>query len=166
MEKHEKYQAKMIVAMDPDRVIAVNGKIPWYYKADLRRFKERTMGGTLIVGFKTCMTLPETGLPGRQVLALSRDTSRQGTYSNLDRAFEDALRLADPIWVIGGAEVYAQSFSYVAEIDLTLVPEVEVLEGAQVVRFPEIPSEFELVEQRLNIEDQNLTHRLYKRIKS
>ncbi|HIO00384.1 MAG TPA: dihydrofolate reductase, partial [Alphaproteobacteria bacterium] len=36
--------------MSPARVIGVNGTLPWHYPADLRRFKQRTLGATTIMG--------------------------------------------------------------------------------------------------------------------
>lgn len=50
----------IIVVLNTDRVIGVNGQIPWQgqYKGDLRRFKEVTMGATVIMGRKTWESIP------------------------------------------------------------------------------------------------------------
>jgi len=39
-----------IVAITEDRVIGVDGKLPWHYSADLKRFKRLTLGATIIMG--------------------------------------------------------------------------------------------------------------------
>ena len=55
-----------IVAMSPARVIGVNGALPWHYPADLRRFKERTLGATIIMGRLTWESIGCKKLPKRR----------------------------------------------------------------------------------------------------
>src|ERR1044071_3492176 len=61
----------LIVAMDRARVIGRDGTLPWKLSADLKRFKELTMGHRLIMGRKTFESLPKL-LPGRTSIVVSR----------------------------------------------------------------------------------------------
>lgn len=48
----------IIVAAAQNGVIGKDGKLPWHLPGDLKRFKELTMGHTLIMGRKTFESLP------------------------------------------------------------------------------------------------------------
>lgn len=124
----------IIVAMNPDRLIGINNRIPWTYRGDMARFKRVTMGSTVIMGRKTWESIPAKfrPLPGRQNFVLSQtmreaqlDTSRgPGGMSAFD-TFKDARDAADneTTWVIGGAAVYEIAMHYADVIDVTHVPD-------------------------------------------
>jgi dihydrofolate reductase len=63
----------IIVAFNKNRVIGVNGGIPWRLPEDIAMFKERTMGHTVIMGRRTWDSIPEKfrPLPGRRNIVLS-----------------------------------------------------------------------------------------------
>ena len=46
-------QVSMIVAMAANRAIGKNGRMPWHLPADLKHFKETTIGCPVIMGRKT-----------------------------------------------------------------------------------------------------------------
>lgn len=168
--------------MDPNGVIGVNGTMPWHYKADFKRFKERTMGGTLIMGKATWESLPKP-LPGRRQIVLTRQPNPSSKHPldaceyfsdpnvALLAAASDQHGMNGDIWIAGGAEVYRLFLSKfeVQEIDLTLVPEAVIPEGASVTYWPtsfergQIPG-FEFNAFRTNPEDPRLEHRIYTRV--
>lgn len=43
----------IIAARSRNRVIGIDGRLPWSIPADLQRFKELTLGQTVIMGRKT-----------------------------------------------------------------------------------------------------------------
>src|SRR5689334_23895348 len=96
----------IMVAMSPEGVIGLAGKIPWHYRGDLRRVKRLTMGTTLIMGRVTWESLGGKPLPGRRNMVVS------GSASALPGAdvFPDlasALAASDgPVWFFGGARIY------------------------------------------------------------
>jgi len=170
----------VIVATDPNDIIGVDGKIPWHYREDFKRFKRITMGGVLIMGRLTFESLPKakpgkTVLPGRTIITM---TSRINNGTRLASSgvihvgsFRAALEAAsntpaNEVWFAGGERVYREAIEggYVREIDLTLVPEVTEVEAtARVARFPqELLRDFDLVSEDINPEDARLTHRLYR----
>jgi dihydrofolate reductase len=169
-------QVGLIVAVDPLYLIGIDGKIPWHYPADLRRFKELTMGGTLIMGSKTFLSLPGA-LPGRTTIVLFRGRTT-ATFcehhpdvlvDSLGAALDKAKEIQRPVWIAGGAEVYhtALMMNVVDFIDLTLVPKVDLEAHAEAQKFTYFPSNllepFKRVLVERNVEDDRLCHHRYER---
>jgi len=94
----------LIAAMDQNNLIGHNNSLPWHLPADLRFFKQQTMGKTLIMGRKTCESLP-FALPKRKNLVLSHNElfTRKGfeVVHSLDQ-----LQSEHDLMVIGGAKIY------------------------------------------------------------
>ena len=63
--------------MSPDRVIGRDGKIPWYYPADLKHFRALTQHKTVIMGRKTYESIGRP-LPGRTLVVLTRQQDYRG----------------------------------------------------------------------------------------
>src|SRR5438477_747847 len=63
----------LVVARAANGVIGDKGKIPWRIPADMRRFRQITMGKPCIMGRKTWESLPKRPLPGRLNIIVSRD---------------------------------------------------------------------------------------------
>lgn len=124
----------IIVAASQNGVIGAAGKLPWHLPGDLKRFKQLTMGHTLIMGRKTYESIGRP-LPGRTTVVLTRsgskywpieteeDTARgarvYGTVS-----IEDAFLLAkedSEVFICGGGEVYSQALPLVDRVYLTVV---------------------------------------------
>ncbi len=114
----------LIVAVADNCVIGRDGRLPWRLSADLRRFKERTMGHHLVMGRKTFESLGRV-LPGRTSIVLTRRRDYSpppGVLVAHDP--EEALRLAagDPeVFIIGGAETYALFWRRADRLYLTRV---------------------------------------------
>jgi dihydrofolate reductase len=124
----------IIVAVSPERVIGVGGKIPWHYPADLKRFKRLTMGGTIIMGRRTWESIGSKPLPGRRNVVITR-----GEVSGADRfsTLEEALATCTgAVWFIGGAKLYEEAMRHSDFIDVTCVP--DHVDAPDAVRFPPI----------------------------
>lgn len=98
----------LIVALDRNGLIGRDGGLPWRLPADLAYFKRITLGKPVVMGRRTCDSLPKP-LPGRRNLVFSRNPSfaREGFETVADTAA--LLRLAagtEELVVIGGAELY------------------------------------------------------------
>ncbi len=111
-----------VVAMTPAGVIGRAGGMPWRLSTDLRRFKNLTMGGLLIMGRKTYDSIGRP-LPGRDCLVITR---------NPDWSAAGVLRAPSPsraiemignrrAFVVGGAEIYRQLLPECNELLLTRV---------------------------------------------
>jgi dihydrofolate reductase len=120
--------------MNPRRIIGVDGKLPWHYPEDLRRFKRLTLGGTIIMGRRTWESLPKRPLAGRRNLVLSsRPMDDADSFPTLAAALAAAT---DPVWYIGGARLFQEALAVAAHIDLTYVP--DAVEGTCYAYFPEL----------------------------
>lgn len=150
-----------VVAMNKERIIGVDGGLPWHYSADLKRFKERTMGSIIVMGRLTWESIGSKPLPGRRNIVISR-SSVPGIecYQDIGQAM-DACGDAD-IWFIGGGQVYRAVFPILNLLDVTLVP--DKVYSSDVVTFPKINDEDWRVCQRAPIEaDPRLINTIYVR---
>lgn len=121
----------IIVAMDQNRGIGKDGKIPWHLPEDLKYFKEITTAtkdpakkNVVIMGRKTWESIPEKfrPLPQRINLVLTRNktlTFPQGVYSagNLKEALGvleigKLKGLFESVLVIGGGQVYQEAIAF------------------------------------------------------
>jgi len=112
----------LILARAENGIIGANGKMPWHLPADLRRFKQLTMGRPMIMGRKTFDSLPAI-LEGRRHIVLTRDPDWQDEGAEPVATIEEALKLANAphVMVIGGAEIYRLFLPLADRIELTEV---------------------------------------------
>ncbi len=98
-----------IVAMSSNRVIGRAGTLPWHFPEDLKFFKRTTLGHPILMGRTTFESIGRP-LPGRQNIVLSRTLApREGITVIRDVAELAALcPEAETIFIIGGAQVYAE----------------------------------------------------------
>lgn len=111
-----------IVAMAANRVIGRNGTLPWHYPEDLKFFKRTTLGYPILMGRTTFESIGRP-LPGRQNIVLSRTLEpREGITIIRDASeLSAACPGVETIFVIGGAQVYAELLPVCDGLYLTLV---------------------------------------------
>lgn len=113
-----------IVAMSSNRVIGRDGKLPWHFPEDLKFFKRTTLGHPILMGRTTFESIGRP-LPGRQNIVLSRTMAAcEGitvirSVTELPQACPDA----DTVFVIGGAQVYAELLPKCDGLYLTWITE-------------------------------------------
>ena len=113
----------LVVAMDRNRLIGRNQQLPWHLPADLRHFKEITMGKPILMGRKTWESIGRP-LPGRTNVVVTGSTDFQAPGCIVSHSIEEALAAVEnhkEIMVIGGAHLYQQLLSRAERIYLTLV---------------------------------------------
>lgn len=116
----------LIVAMDRKRGIGRDNALPWRLSADLKRFRELTMGHHIVLGRKTYESIGKP-LPGRTMIIVTRNTAFSAEGSFIVHSLEEALALAEArgeaeLFICGGAEIYAQALPradrlYLTEVD-------------------------------------------------
>ncbi len=121
-------ELKLIYARSRNGVIGRDGQLPWHLPADLAHFKQTTLGQAVVMGRKTWDSLPERfrPLPGRTNIVITRQTDWHAPGALVAHSLAQAMSLCPapgPLWVIGGAEIYAQALPLastvvVTEIDL------------------------------------------------
>jgi len=113
-----------IVAVSQNNVIGVQNKLPWNIPEDLKFFRNKTRGRTVIMGRKTFESLGSP-LPQRLNIVISRSQIFEGVIMavNMDEAIGKAQKEKNPheIFIIGGGEIYKQSMSKVQKIYLTRI---------------------------------------------
>jgi dihydrofolate reductase len=121
----------LIAAVARNRVIGADNRLLWRLPSDLKRFKALTMGKPMIMGRKTYLSIGRP-LPGREIIAVSRDPHFAPEGVVVARDIDEAVRLGETIaerlgvgeiMVAGGGEIYAQTIAragrlYVTEVDL------------------------------------------------
>ena len=132
----------LIAAVSLNGAIGRGGVMPWHISADMRFFKRKTMGHTVIMGRRTWESIGSKPLPGRNNVILSR-TMPKGLRNTLYKRFEEALgkKSADgEIFIIGGGEIYRQAISMADRLCITRI--LKDVEDADTF-FPEIdPSQW------------------------
>ncbi|CUT17096.1 Dihydrofolate reductase [Candidatus Ichthyocystis hellenicum] len=117
----------MIACCSRNRVIGRDGKIPWRLPADLSFFKRKTMGSAVLMGRFTWESLGGYILSGRDmVVVTSLPKSMSPSGVNFVSSPEDAVILvngAKPIFIMGGARLYAWGLIYAKDLFLTEIHE-------------------------------------------
>ncbi len=118
-------QLAMIWAQSTSGVIGRDNGIPWHLPEDQVRFKQLTLGQTVVMGRLTWESLPAKvrPLPGRRNVVITRDPGYVADGAEVLTGLDDVFRG----WVIGGAQIYAQAMPFtvrceITEIDIDLPP--------------------------------------------
>lgn len=114
----------IIAALGKNREIGKEGKLLWNIPEDLKRFKQLTMGHAIIMGRKTFESIGKP-LPERTNIVLSRrnlDIPEVLKASSIEETLAKAREIdREEIFIIGGAEIYAQTLPLADRLYLTLI---------------------------------------------
>ena len=116
----------MIYARAANGVIGLNNAMPWHLPEDLAHFKKLTLGCPVIMGRKTWDSIPAKfrPLPGRTNIVVTRQTDWQAEGAVTAGSLQAALakcHTASDVWIIGGAQIYAQAEPLASRIEVTLI---------------------------------------------
>lgn len=96
-------------AEDENGLIGKNNELPWRLPADLKYFKETTMGHPIIMGRKTYESIGKP-LPGRTNIILTRDKNFRAKDCLIFYSKEELLdwvhNYNSEVFVTGGSEIY------------------------------------------------------------
>ena len=112
-----------IVAVARNSVIGRDSTLPWRLKSDLQRFKQITMGHSLLMGRKTYESIGRP-LPGRETWVLSRQTGLVIPGCHVAQSVSEVLEKLPAtarIFLVGGAEIYQQTAELCGVMHLTRV---------------------------------------------
>ena len=112
---------RLIWAQAANGVVGYDNQLPWRIPEDLARFRELTMGGTVVMGRRTWESLPSRfrPLPGRRNVVVTRDPSYDAPGADVVGSLDAALAMADDVWVGGGAEIYAAAMPLADRLFIT-----------------------------------------------
>ena len=133
--KGAKEMLSLIVARAKNNTIGKDNHLLWHIPDDLRRFKERTTGHTIIMGRKTFESLPKA-LPGRKNIVISSNKNYEAPGAVAVPSPEEALKEAegDEVFIIGGESVYK---AFLPSADNIYLTEVDASCGDADAFFPD-----------------------------
>jgi dihydrofolate reductase len=123
----------LIYARASNGVIGLNGTMPWHLPEDLAHFKRATLGCPVVMGRKTWDSLPRPfrPLPGRKNIVITRQAGWLDAQQLVDKPNTSVLAVdsldaawaacgeAPHVWVMGGAQIYAQALPLAHEVVVT-----------------------------------------------
>jgi dihydrofolate reductase len=125
-------QLNLIWAQARNGVIGKQGTMPWHLPEDLAHLKRTTLGCPVIMGRKTWDSLPLRfrPLPGRTNVVITRQHDWQEDGALPARDMLEALSICEhmsvilennpeQVWVIGGAQIYAQALPLAQRVVMT-----------------------------------------------
>lgn len=119
----------MIAAMANNRVIGAKNAMPWHLPADLKHFKQTTLGKPIIMGRKTYESIGRA-LPGRLNIVVTTDTNYTLEDATVVHSCEQAIdtaanHLSEPsavdaeVMIIGGGTIYLHFLPFCHRLYLT-----------------------------------------------
>lgn len=113
----------LIVAMNSARVIGYQNRLPWHLPADLKYFRQTTLGKPVIMGRKTYESIGKP-LDGRLNIVLSCDPDYVVNGGHVVADLEHALALCAEYpesFIIGGSSIYQLALPQVQRLYITWV---------------------------------------------
>jgi dihydrofolate reductase/dihydrofolate reductase (trimethoprim resistance protein) len=117
------YMISAIAAMSKNRVLGMNGKIPWHIKGEQSRFRELTSGKTIIMGRRSYEEIGRP-LPNRRTILISTKLNIQENNCVTVACLAEALKLTeheDEVFISGGGQVYEEALPFLDRIYLTVI---------------------------------------------
>lgn len=124
----------IIAAVAENGIIGGGNTLLWNISEDLKHFKEKTNGHTIIMGRKTFESIGKP-LPNRKNIVITRDLNYFKTGIDIVGSFDEALRVASleqgrefeenqdeiEVFIIGGGEIYRQAINKANKLYITEV---------------------------------------------
>ncbi len=113
----------IIAAVAKNGVIGAGGRMPWRIPGEQKRFRDLTMGQTVVMGRRTFAEIGKP-LPGRHMVILSRtrkfDFPGCTTLSSLQQVWE---KFADnkELFIAGGAGLFRETIPLAHRLYLTVI---------------------------------------------
>lgn len=113
-----------IWAQDKNGLIGNRQKLPWRLPADLKYYKETTMGHPIVMGRKTFESIGKP-LPGRTNIILTRDEHYHVEGCLVFNHKKDVITWAEQhqseIFIVGGSEIYSLFMDEVDRLYVTWI---------------------------------------------
>jgi dihydrofolate reductase len=114
----------LIWAMAKNRVIGIENRLPWKLPADMKWFRQHTLGKPIIMGRKTFESFGGKPLPERKNIVITQDKTYQPDNVKVTRSIDEALTLCgdeEEVMIIGGMSLYKQTLPIADRLYMTLV---------------------------------------------
>ncbi len=119
----------IIAAMTQDRVIGLDGKIPWHIPEDLKYFRQLTLHNAVIMGKNTYESLGKY-LDKRLNIIVSKSMKNNHNLKeqydtilceSVNEAITVAKSLGKDIFLIGGERIYQEGLSLADKMYISLI---------------------------------------------
>lgn len=124
-----------IVAMtEKTRAIGRQNAMLYHLPKDLKYFQDTTRGHSIVMGYRTYLSLPKRPLPQRKNIVLSRQHRSLDEGVILLHSIEDLLAYhtqhpEEALYICGGADIYEQCMPCVDQLLVTVIEEEETVEA-------------------------------------
>jgi dihydrofolate reductase len=158
-----------IAALGKNKVIGVEGGLPWDLPEDMKFFKEKTSGHIILMGRKTFESFPKP-LKNRLHVVITRQKNYSvpegvKVFPDISKAFEfcrsQVGQWGNEVFVIGGGEIYKQTLDQADLLYLTLIDK----EFTGDARYPEYEKDFLIAEKEDHFGDPNFSFCLFTKRK-
>ena len=136
----------IIVAFDENRLIGKNNSLPWHLPADLKHFKNITMGHHMIMGRRTYESIGKP-LPGRVSVIVTRQKNFMADSCVIFHSLNEAIQYCEnqnEVFIIGGAQIFECAMPLATRLYITQIhhafegdtwfPEINITEWKLVLR--------------------------------
>ncbi len=126
----------LIAALSRNGIIGRDNRLPWKLPADMRHFRQLTMGKPILMGRKTFQSIGQA-LPGRSNIVVSRNPAFQAAGCIVVDSIEAGMQAAgdcEELMIIGGAAIYRAALPLAARMYLTVI-QADIEGDARFVEF-------------------------------
>lgn len=145
-----------IVAVSNNNAIGVDNDLPWHMPADLKYFKEKTLGHYVLMGRKSFDSVGRP-LPGRTNIVVTRNKDWNNSSVLVANSIVDGILIAEKagieeLFILGGSNIYFQTQELWHKLYLTKID--TQIENATAF-FPELDLEkWELTSEEPHTSDE------------
>ncbi|MFM1808322.1 MAG: hypothetical protein RLZZ242_1047 [Bacteroidota bacterium] len=114
----------LVAALGKNRAMGRDNDLPWHLPKDFAHFKALTSGHPIIMGRKTLESLPGK-LKNRDHIVITKNKTYQPKFEveHIAHSLDEALALSgdQKVFIVGGAQIYAQALPKATSMVLTHV---------------------------------------------
>ena len=155
-------ELSMIAAVGKGNELGKNNGLIWNIPNDIKFFKEKTIGKTVVMGANTFHSIGKP-LPKRKNIVIThQNIDKVLIYKSIREFRIDYKNKTEEVFIIGGASIYKEFIDYVSTIYLT---EIDASDKEADTYFPEYNKQlYEKIILDKNEENGiKYTHTMYKK---
>lgn len=155
-------ELSMIASVGKGNELGKNNGLIWNIPNDLKFFKEKTIGKTVVMGANTFHSIGKP-LPQRKNIVIThQNIDKVLIYKSIREFLIDYKNKTEEVFIIGGASIYKEFIDYVSTIYLT---EINASDKEADTYFPEFNKQlYEKIILDKNEENGiKYTHTMYKK---
>ena len=155
-------ELSIIAAVGKGNQLGKNNGLIWNIPNDLKFFKEKTIGKTVVMGANTFHSIGKP-LPQRKNIVIThQNIDKVLIYKSIREFLIDYKNKTEEVFIIGGASIYKEFIDYVSTIYLT---EIDASDKEADTYFPEFNKQlYEKIILDKNEENGiKYTHTMYKK---